>query len=224
MQHLGARRLVGVLLTGMGNDGATAMTKLRSEGGRTIAESEDTAIVWGMPGELVKAGGAELVAPMDKIASHLVGLGAMSKPPAPHLSPADLARLCEFLYSRTGLLYGESKRFYIERRLDERMAAVGLQNVSAYIALLRSGGPEAEQLINIFTVNETYFYREENQFRCLSRSLLPEIVKKRGPGDLVRIWSVPCSTGEEPYSSGDLAARELAARRRLQYRNRRVRY
>ncbi len=71
MQHLGARRLVGVLLTGMGNDGATAMTKLRSEGGRTIAESEDTAIVWGMPGELVKAGGAEVIAPMDKIASHL---------------------------------------------------------------------------------------------------------------------------------------------------------
>ena len=124
----------------------------------------------------------------------------MSKRPAPQLSPADLARLCEFLYSRTGLLYGESKRFYIERRLNERMAAVGLQNVPAYIALLRSGGAEAEQLINIFTVNETYFYREENQFRCLGRSLLPEIVKHRGPGELVRIWSVPCSTGEEPYS------------------------
>jgi two-component system chemotaxis response regulator CheB len=71
MQHLGSRRLVGVLLTGMGNDGATAMTKLRSEGGRTIAESEDTAIVWGMPGELVKAGGAEVIAPLHKIASHL---------------------------------------------------------------------------------------------------------------------------------------------------------
>jgi chemotaxis protein methyltransferase CheR len=49
-------------------------------------------------------------------------------------------------------------------------------------------------------VNETYFYREEHQLRCLSRSLLPEIVQGRKPGDLVRIWSVPCSTGEEPYS------------------------
>jgi chemotaxis protein methyltransferase CheR len=49
-------------------------------------------------------------------------------------------------------------------------------------------------------VNETYFYREEHQLRCLSRALLPEVVRRRGPGDLVRIWSVPCSSGEEPYS------------------------
>jgi chemotaxis protein methyltransferase CheR len=57
-----------------------------------------------------------------------------------------------------------------------------------------------EHLVNSFTVNETYFYREEHQLSCLSRSLLPEIVARRGPGDLVRIWCVPCSTGEEPYS------------------------
>jgi chemotaxis protein methyltransferase CheR len=66
--------------------------------------------------------------------------------------------------------------------------------------LLRSAGDEAESLINSFTVNETYFYREEHQLRCLSRALLPEIVARRGPGDLVRLWCAPCSTGEEPYS------------------------
>jgi two-component system, chemotaxis family, protein-glutamate methylesterase/glutaminase len=73
MEHLGARRLIGVLLTGMGNDGAAAMTRLNAEGGRTIAESEETAIVWGMPGELVKAGGAQVVAPLGRIAAHLLG-------------------------------------------------------------------------------------------------------------------------------------------------------
>lgn len=124
----------------------------------------------------------------------------MSKPSIPSLSAADLARFCEFLYNRTGLLYGESKRFYIERRVVDRMSAVELYQFPAYFALLLSGGPETEQLINSFTVNETYFYREDNQLRCLSRSLLPEIVRQRTPGDLVRIWSVPCSTGEEPYS------------------------
>jgi chemotaxis protein methyltransferase CheR len=124
----------------------------------------------------------------------------MSKPSVPTLSAAELARFCEFLYNRTGLMYGESKRFYIERRVVERMAALELYHFPAYFALLLSGGPETEQLINSFTVNETYFYREDNQLRCLSRSLLPEIIRKRAPGDLVRIWSVPCSTGEEPYS------------------------
>uniref|UniRef100_B0T3W6 Protein-glutamate methylesterase/protein-glutamine glutaminase n=1 Tax=Caulobacter sp. (strain K31) TaxID=366602 RepID=B0T3W6_CAUSK len=64
-------RLVGVLMTGMGNDGARSMAALRAAGGRTIAESEDTAVVWGMPGELVKAGGADVVAPLDSIAGKI---------------------------------------------------------------------------------------------------------------------------------------------------------
>jgi two-component system chemotaxis response regulator CheB len=68
----GAARLIGVLMTGMGNDGAAAMTRLSAEGGRTIAESEETAVVWGMPGELVRAGGAQLVAPLPEIAAHLL--------------------------------------------------------------------------------------------------------------------------------------------------------
>jgi chemotaxis protein methyltransferase CheR len=117
-----------------------------------------------------------------------------------NLSADDLRRFCEFLYAKTGILYGENKRFYIERRLAERMKQTATRSFSAYFAVLRSDATEIEQLINAFTVNETYFYREELQFRCLSRSLLPEIVTKRKPGDLVRIWSVPCSTGEEPYS------------------------
>ena len=73
LQHLGAPRLIGVLMTGMGQDGAAAMTRLRAEGGRTIAEAEETAVVWGMPGELVRAGGAEAVVPLDAIAGTLLG-------------------------------------------------------------------------------------------------------------------------------------------------------
>ena len=67
LEHYDAARLIGVLLTGMGRDGADAMTRLRQQGGRTIAEAESTAIVWGMPGELVKNGGAEFVRPIDDV-------------------------------------------------------------------------------------------------------------------------------------------------------------
>jgi two-component system chemotaxis response regulator CheB len=72
MEQFDASRLVGVLMTGMGNDGAATMTQLRAGGGRTIAEAEETAVVWGMPGELVRAGGAEVVAPLEVIAAQLM--------------------------------------------------------------------------------------------------------------------------------------------------------
>jgi two-component system chemotaxis response regulator CheB len=55
----------------MGNDGAASMAELRARGGRTIAEAEETAVVWGMPGELVKRGGATLVLPLERIADQL---------------------------------------------------------------------------------------------------------------------------------------------------------
>ena len=65
-------RLVGVLMTGMGRDGADAMTRLFKQGGATIAEAEATAVVWGMPGELVKNDGAGEVRPVEEIAAAIL--------------------------------------------------------------------------------------------------------------------------------------------------------
>lgn len=126
----------------------------------------------------------------------------MSRPLAetPVLSADELKRFCEFLYARTGMQFGETKRYYIERRLYERLAATNALSFANYLLLLRSDPTETATVINSFTVNETYFYREEHQLRCLSESLLPEITGTRGPGDRIRIWSQPCSTGEEAYS------------------------
>jgi two-component system, chemotaxis family, protein-glutamate methylesterase/glutaminase len=71
MEHVAPGQLIGVLMTGMGDDGAEAMTLLHQRGGRTLAEAVETAVVWGMPGELVKAGGADAILPLHKIAEHL---------------------------------------------------------------------------------------------------------------------------------------------------------
>ena len=67
LQVCQAERLVGVQLTGMGDDGAEQMAAVHAGGGRTVAESEDSAVVWGMPGELVRRGGATRVLPAEEI-------------------------------------------------------------------------------------------------------------------------------------------------------------
>ena len=74
MQHVAPANLLGILLTGMGVDGAAAMAELRAAGGHTIAESKETAVVWGMPGELVSRGGAVDTLPMDNIPHRLAEL------------------------------------------------------------------------------------------------------------------------------------------------------
>ncbi|GIF10318.1 chemotaxis-specific protein-glutamate methyltransferase CheB [Actinoplanes teichomyceticus] len=70
-RHIDPQRLVCVLLTGMGDDGAAEMAAVEAGGGRTIAESEETAVVWGMPGELARRGGATEVLPAYEIADRL---------------------------------------------------------------------------------------------------------------------------------------------------------
>lgn len=119
----------------------------------------------------------------------------------PALTEEEFRKLCEFLYRHTGMIFTETKRYYVERRVVERMIATRSATFSHYFARLRADAQEEiEKIINAFTVNETYFYREDHQLKCLSSDLLAQRIKHKKPGDLIRIWSAPCSTGEEPYS------------------------
>ena len=71
LQHYDPKRTTAVLLTGMGHDGSDAFTEIKKRGGHTIAESEDSAVVYGMPAELVRKGGASLILAAEKIAAQL---------------------------------------------------------------------------------------------------------------------------------------------------------
>ena len=68
------RRTIGVLMTGIGDDGADQMVNIRNAGGATIAESKDSCVVFGMPCQAIKRGGAEFVLPSWQIAEKLMSL------------------------------------------------------------------------------------------------------------------------------------------------------
>lgn len=117
------------------------------------------------------------------------------------LDAEEYRRLCDYLYRHTGMAFTEVRRYFLERRVEERMIATGSSSFASYFARLRANiQGELEKLINASTVNETYFYREDHQFACLTSNLLQERLRMKPPGETIRIWSVPCSTGEEPYS------------------------
>jgi two-component system chemotaxis response regulator CheB len=72
MDIVDPKHLLCVQLTGMGNDGSDAMKDANDKGAKTIAESEETAVVYGMPRELIEIGGADQILPNNKIAAALI--------------------------------------------------------------------------------------------------------------------------------------------------------
>ncbi|MBF0216553.1 MAG: hypothetical protein HQL30_06115 [Candidatus Omnitrophica bacterium] len=119
-----------------------------------------------------------------------------------------------FLSERGGLYFKDHDLDNLQKGIGERMSELNIPSPAAYYSLLLSSEKREEELrelLNILTINHTYFFRNEPQFKALRKVVLPEIIAgKKGlcGKPLVRIWSAGCSTGEEPYSIA-ITAKEL---------------
>ena len=105
------------------------------------------------------------------------------------------------------MVFTEAKRYYVERRVWERMAATGSPSFTSYFNRLRTDTrDEIQQFVNAFTVNETYFYREDYQLRCLTNDLLTERLAAKpaagGTGGRQRCSQAHCRMQRSRFASG----------------------
>lgn len=116
----------------------------------------------------------------------------------------NFSTLSEFIYRKSGIFLEVSKHFdKINKFVVGRLSELGQDNFRKYFFTLRFEDPdgiEFQELMNAVTVNETYFFREHDQFEVLVNHVLPELHNSRPKNETLRILSSPCSTGEEPYS------------------------
>lgn len=126
---------------------------------------------------------------------------AVQEAPTHPISTAELETFFDFFYKKTGIKFDKSKRYFIDKRISKRIEATGARNFREYFMKMRfeAAQTEFQELVNAMTVNETYFFREDHQLRCLSDHVMPELARARR-GRPLRVLSLPCSTGEEPYS------------------------
>lgn len=102
-----------------------------------------------------------------------------------------------------GLYFDDGSRYLIERRLSRRVRSHHLDNFREYFRFMlynRNSEEELTAIIDILTVNETYFFREQNQLKAFSGEILDELKEKNRHRKKLKIWSAGCSTGEEPYT------------------------
>jgi chemotaxis protein methyltransferase CheR len=102
-----------------------------------------------------------------------------------------------------GMYFDDASRYLIEKRLSRRVKGHHLNNFRDYYRFIRyDRNTEAElsAIIDILTVNETYFFREQNQLKAFRDEILDELRRTNKEKKTLRIWSAGCSSGEEPYT------------------------
>ncbi|MFY0572045.1 CheR family methyltransferase [Archangium lansingense] len=92
--------------------------------------------------------------------------------------------------------------------IDRAMARAGLSDFPTYLARLEAEPAMLDDLLVELTIGETYFFRTPEHFRFVRYQVLPDVLRRRGPGHVVRVWSAGCASGEEPYSLAVLLMEE----------------
>jgi len=138
----------------------------------------------------------------------------MLRPDEPVTLSDEMFRLLrDFFHDYCGIFFDEGSKYLFEKRLARRLKVLHIGDFKEYYRFLRYDRRKEEELVNVMdvlTVNETYFFREQRQLDAFSKEILPELREKRHKTRRIRIWSAGCSTGEEPYTLAMLVMEDPA--------------
>lgn len=106
----------------------------------------------------------------------------------------------DLIKQRTGLSIEKLCRETVSEKINDLMKLMHLDSNAEYLQLLTNDENEFFNFLNMLTINETYFFREDEYIKIFSNHLIPELLAQINNTRKIRILSAGCSTGEEPYS------------------------
>ena len=120
--------------------------------------------------------------------------------PSAPLQEMTFRNLRDYIYEQTGIFVPDNKKYFLENRLSNRILDKKLSSYDEYLRILRGpGNGELRNLYDAVTTNETYFFREPQQFDVFASHILPRVLERNRSRE-IKVWSAACSTGEEPYT------------------------
>ncbi len=114
----------------------------------------------------------------------------------------DFQEVVNILQSRRAFDLGSYKDRCIKRRIASRVRARGLTDSAHYVELLDNDNDELDALLAVLTIHVSQFFRNPSTYRVLEEKILPELIARARSRQeqQLRVWSVGCAGGEEPYS------------------------
>lgn len=131
------------------------------------------------------------------------------------INDEDFRLLRDFITEKCGITYNEKQKYLFQQKILKRLEKNGLKTFKEYYYLLKYNltKQELEELFNVLTVNETYFFREKEHIYTLRDIIIPKMFEDR-PNRNIKILSAGCSTGEEAYSTSIILGEAFASQKR----------
>lgn len=193
---------VGIIFSGTGSDGSYGFQAIQAAGGITIAQDDQTAKYDGMPLAAVETGCVDLVLPPTEIAQKLQRILSLPRNlESLRQTESDqnpLLDLLQIVHSATRVDFQDYKQTTVRRRIERRMAAVGITSFREYTNLCRSSPAEVRAVFQDLLISVTRFFRDPLEFQKL-REVIDDLISTKGV-DPIRVWVAGCATGEEAYS------------------------
>jgi two-component system, chemotaxis family, CheB/CheR fusion protein len=205
-------RLIAVILTGSGSDGAAGAVDVKNAGGTVVIQNPQTAHYPSMPMALPPTS-VDHVAELERIGPLLYDILKGIYLPIPHETAEDTLRdILNQVSRQTNIDFRPYKPSTILRRITRRMAVTHSQTLQDYERYLEAHPEEIGELVMAFLIKVTEFFRDSEAFSYLRDHVLPQLIERgRTNGRALRFWSAGCATGEEPYSLALLVADHLGA-------------
>ena len=212
-------RAIGIVLSGTGSDGTLGVRAIKGAGGMVMAQTPASTEYDGMPRNALATGlvdyelaPAEMPAQLLAYAAQAIG-GSCGSGLSPLPMPENaLKRIFVLVRARTGHDFSHYKPSTIGRRIERRMAIHQIDTIDNYVKYLQRVTGEVEALFRDLLIGVTNFFRDTEAFLVLGQRVIPRILANKQEGEVIRVWSAGCSTGEEAYSLAILLVEEMEER------------
>ena len=199
-------RSIGVILSGMGNDGTAGLRGIKEKGGGAFIQEPSAAKFNDMPSSAIETGLADDISTAETMPSKIISYIEHKV----HICMDDqnhtdklrsyFDNIIDLLRTHTGHDFSSYKRNTIQRRIERCMGIHQIDDIVNYISFLKGNPQELNLLFKEFLIGVTSFFREPIEWELLKEKVIPALLAQRSPTDTIRVWISGCSTGEEAYS------------------------
>lgn len=211
-----------VVLSGTGSDGAVGLSRIKEQGGVTLAQHPEDAEFDGMPQAAINTHKVDFVLPVVEMPQKILDVwhnaqriqipNAASVQPNPELKLGEraveqaeqaLLDILAKLRAGTGHDFRHYKRATVLRRIERRMQVTTQPDLPAYYRYICEHADETKALLDDMLIGVTNFFRDRESFESLERQVIPHLFSRQGDtsgAQEIRVWSAGASTGEEAYS------------------------